>query len=291
MKTNTDILTDTNQPLDWLVMYSNTGDISILEDLEIAKTNSQKTGILDYFVPLDVTRIIVDDKPIERKHLIAGNYIFIRATKENILQLRQGPPFDTVLRFLHPDSSPTGCIYIADSEVQMLRVAIEKMDGEVEYFVPTSKELLIGDCVCIIDGHYSGIKGVLESVKGHEGGRVIVPLGDVLAVRTPRIPADSLQLVSLATITDGQTGSYTSRAYKKVHVLINDSERLLAEKEANGALSEESAAEAHRLVVRFSQLQLAGKIRFMHAQAIYNLLFALGETESERFQHFKNMLP
>ena len=276
---------------DWLVMYSNTGDVGILDALEIKKKEASKSGINDYFVPLDLTRIIVDGTAIERKRLIPGNYVFIKATKDDILRLRQEPPFDATLRFLHPTTSPTDCIYVPDEGVCMLRKAVEKMGGEVEYFVPSNKELLVGDIVYITEGTYSGIKGVLESVKGHEGGRVIVAIGDVLAVRTPRIAADNLQLLVLATVTDTQSGSYTSRAYKKVHVLFSESERLLSEKEEKGALSEASADAARKLVKRFCQLQLAGKIRVMHAQAIYNLLLALGETDSEMFLKFKNMLP
>jgi len=290
MNTNTDTLTENNQPTDWLVMYSNTGDANILDDLETAKKENLKTGILDYFVPLDVTRIIVDDKAIERKRLIAGNYIFIKATKEDVLRLRQGPPFDASLRFLHPASSPTGCIYIPDSEVQMMRLAIQMMDGEVEYFVPSSKELMVGDIVSVIDGRFAGIKGILESVKGHDGGRVIVPLGDVLAVRTPKIPADDIQLLAFAKVSDSQSSSYTSRAYKRIRMLAATSDRLLEEVES-GALSQESEKEARRLLMRFGQLELTGKIRLMHAQAIYNILLALGETEGEQFVKFKNRLP
>ena len=169
MKPNTDTLNEKNQPNDWLVMYSNTGDVSILDDLETAKNEAGKTGVWDYFVPLDVTRIILEDKPIERKRLIAGSYIFIKATKEDILKLREGPPFDAVLRFLHPASSRTDCIYVTEEEVQMMRLAVDRLDGEVEYFVPSSKDLMVGDIVCITDGPFAGIKGVLESVKGHEG--------------------------------------------------------------------------------------------------------------------------
>lgn len=290
MNTNTDTINENNQPTDWLVMYSNTGDANILDDLETAKKESLKTGILDYFVPLDVTRIIVDDKAIERKRLIAGNYIFIKATKEDILRLRQGPPFDASLRFLHPASSPTGCIYIPDSEVQMMRLAIQMMDGEVEYFVPTSKDLMVGDIVSVFDGRFAGIKGILESVKGHDGGRVIVPLGDVLAVRTPKIPADDVQLLAFAKVSDSQSSSYTSRAYKRIRMLAATSDRLLEEVE-RGALSQESEKEARRLLMRFGQLELTGKIRIMHAQAIYNILLALGETEGEQFVKFKNRLP
>lgn len=283
--------TSNQQSLPWLVMYSNSGDIGILDLLKAKQAESNTTGILDYFVPLEVTRIAIEGRSASHKRLIAGNYIFIRATREDIMRLRREPPFDLDLRFLHPSSSPTGCIYVPDDEVQMLRYAVGKMDGEVEYFVPSSKELIIGDSVCIFDGKYAGIKGVLESVKGHEGGRVIVPLHDVLAVRTPRIPADDLQLLGLAKISDSQSGSYTSRAYKKVRVLTAGSERLLEEKEKTGALSDSSADEAKRLLVRFSGLELNGKIRQMHARAICNILLALGETESERFFHFKNMLP
>ena len=279
------------EPLPWLVMYSNSGDIGIIDILDTKRAESATTGILDFFVPLDVTRLAIEGRSVEHKRLIAGNYIFIQATREDILRLRQEPPFDATLRFLHPSSSPTGCIYIPDFEMQMLRFAVQKMDGDVEYFVPTSKELVAGDYVCVIEGKYAGVKGVLESVKGHEGGRVIVALRDVLAVQTPRIAGSDIQLLDLAKIADTQVGSYTSRAYKKVRVLTSDSERLLAEKVSTGTLSESSQAEADRLMLRFSKLELGGKIRFMHAQAIYNILLAMGETDSERFQHFKNMLP
>ena len=283
--------TNNLESLPWLVMYSNSGDIGILDFLEPKRAESETTGIYDYFVPLDVTRQIIDGKPIEHKRLIAGSYIFIRATREDILRLRQEPPFDATLRFLHPSTSPTGCIYVPDIEIRMLRLAVERMDGEVEYFVPTNKELVVGDYVCIVEGKYAGIRGVLESVKGHEGGRVIVSLGDVLAVRTPRISANDIQLLDLAKVAESHGKSYTSRAYKKVRVLTADSERLLAEKEKQGTLSESSKSEARRLIVRFAQLNLGGKIRLMHAQAICNIFVALDETDSELFLHYKNMLP
>ena len=109
--------------------------------------------------------------------------------------------------------------------------------------------------------------------------------------RTPRISANDIQLLDLARVSDLGAGSYTSRAYKKVRTLIADSEKLLAEKEETGVLSEDSETEARRLIQRFCHLKLNGKIRFMHAQAIYNLFVALDETDSELFQKFKNMLP
>lgn len=291
MTNNTETPVEKNQSLPWLVMYSNSGDIRIIDDLEVKKAESETTGIYDYFVPLEVTYLAREGKTVPHKRLIAGNYIFIRATREDILRLRQGPPFDATLRFLHPSSSPTGCIYVPDEEMQNLRLTVQKLDDNAEYFVPSSKELVVGDYVYVLEGEYAGIKGVLESVKGHEGGRIIVPLGDVLAVRTPRISANSIQLLDLAKAADTQGKSYTSRAYKKIRILIADSERLLAEKEKLGALSESSEQEAQRLILRFYKLKLGGKIRIMHAQAIYNILLAMGETESERFFHFRNILP
>ena len=291
MEPNNDKKSTQEQPMPWLVMYSNNGDISIVDVLETKKAESKTTGIFDVFVPLDVRRVFVDGKTIERKRLIAGNYIFLQATREDILRLRQEPPFDATLRFLHPDTSPTGCIYISDDEIQMTRTTVERMNGEVEYFVPSKKELMISDYVCVLDGKFAGVKGVLESVKGHEGGRVVVHLGDVLALCTPKISANSIQLLELAKVSDSQGGSYTSRAYKKIRSLIEESERILEEKESNGKLSEESEKEANRLLKRFSQLQLSGKIKYMHAQSIYNLLMALGDTESELFQKVKNTLP
>lgn len=279
------------ESLPWLVMYSNSGDIGILDILEAKQADSEHTGIYDVFVPLEITNLVREGITIQHKRLIAGNYIFIKATREDILRLRQEPPFDATLRFLHPATSPTGCIYVPESEIEMMRLVVEKMDGAVEYFAPTNKELAIGDCVRVLDGKFAGIRGILESVKGHEGGKVIVPLGDVLAVRTPKIAADDIQLIDLAKVTDTRGKSYTSRAYKKVRVLIADSERLLEEKESQGALSEASEHEAKRLILRFSQLKLSGKIRLMHAQAIYNILLAIGDTTSELFTRFRNMLP
>ena len=279
------------ESLPWLVMYSNSGDIGILDILEAKQADSEHTGIYDVFVPLEITNLVREGITIQHKRLIAGNYIFIKATREDILRLRQEPPFDATLRFLHPATSPTGCIYVPESEIEMMRLVVEKMDGAVEYFAPTNKELAIGDCVRVLDGKFAGIRGILESVKGHEGGKVIVSLGDVLAVRTPKIAADDIQLIDLAKVTDTRGKSYTSRAYKKVRVLIADSERLLEEKESQGTLSEASEHEAKRLILRFSQLKLSGKIRLMHAQAIYNILLAIGDTTSELFTRFRNMLP
>lgn len=272
-------------------MYSNSGDISILDSLEAKKSESQASGVMDVFVPLDITRLTIEGKTIVRKRFIAGNYIFIQAAKDDILRLREKPPFEHTLRFLHPSKSPTECIYVADDEVKMLRSAVEKLGGEAEYFVPRSKELVASDGVCILDGPFAGLKGVLESVKGHEGGCVIVSVGDVLAVRTPRIQPEDLQLLSLAKVSDGQCGSYTSRAYKKVKGLFADSQRLLEEKQTHGSLSDASREEARRLLLRFSKLQLSGKIRLMHAEAIYKLFLALDQTEGEVFVRFKNMLP
>lgn len=277
--------------LPWLVMYSNSGDIGIQDLLEAKKAESETTGICDFFVPFDVTRQVVDGKTVEVKRLIAGNYIFIKATREDILRLRQESPFDAILRFLHPSSSPTGCIYVSEEDIQNIRLAVKSLDNNVEYFVPTSKELVVGDYVRILDGDYAGVKGILESVKGHEGGRVIVPLRDVLAVRTSKISADNIQLLDLAKAPDSQGKSYTSRAYKKIRVLIADSERLLEERKRQGMLSQSSKEEALRLIRRFSQLKLTGKIRLMHAQAIYNIFMALGETESDLFVRFRNILP
>jgi transcription antitermination factor NusG len=277
--------------LPWLVMYSNSGDIGILDILEAKQADSEHTGIYDFFVPLEITNLFRDGKTVQHKRLIAGHYIFIKATREDILRLRQEPPFDATLRFLHPATSPTGCIYVPESEIEMMRLVVQKMDGAVDYFAPTNKELAIGDCVRVLDGKFAGIRGILESVKGHEGGRLIVSLGDVLAVRTPKIAADDIQLIDLAKVIDTNGKSYTSRAYKKVRVLISDSERLLAEKQAQGALCEASENEAKRLILRFSQLKLGGKIRLMHAQAIYNILLALGDTTSELFTRYRNMLP
>ena len=282
---------NTIQTMDWMVCYSNSGDISILDLLEEKKAQSETTGIYDVFIPVDVQRIFVDDGPIERKRFIAGNYIFLKASNDDIMRLRQESPFDATLRFLHPAGDPLGTILIKDEEIQTIRLVVEKMEGDVEYFVPPAKVLMIADSVYVFDGKFAGVRGLLESVKGHEGGSVIVPLGNVLAVRTPRLSADDIQLLSLATVTDSPSGSYTSRAYKKVHSLTTDSERLLQEKEQQGSLSETSAAEARRLLLRFSRLQLNGKIRIMHAQAICNLYIALDDTDNEEFQKYNNMLP
>lgn len=277
--------------LPWLVMYSNSGDVSILNFLKVKWADSKSTGIYDYFVPLDVSHQVMDDTTVRRRRLIAGNYIFIKATREDILRLRQEPPFDTTLRFLHPPTSPKGCIYVTEADILMMRLAVERMNGIVEYFVPTRKELVVGDYVLIKQGPFAGITGVLESVKGHEGGRVIVHLGDVLAVRTPRIPAHDIQLLDLAKSAESHGKSYTSRAYKKIRVLIDDSEKLLAERKKQGKLCDASMEEAQRLIMRFARLNLVGKIRVMHAQAVCNILEALDETGSERFYRFKNMLP
>lgn len=134
----------------------------------------------------------------------------------------------------------------------------------------------MGDRVRIADGKLAGVCGVLECVKGHEGGRLIVSISDVLAIHTPAIAADSLQVLDFAHTSDGLSCSYSSRAYKKMRVLLEFSQQLLHERQANGSLPEASQAEAERLLKRYALLQLEGKMRLMLAEAITNIKKAMG---------------
>lgn len=268
--------TSDKQSLPWLVMYSNSADMSIVESLRAAVDEAGTTGIHDCFIPLDIRRRVVDGKVMVRKRLIEGHYIFLRATRDDIMRLRENPPFSNLLRFLHPTSDPLGRIYVKDEEVENMRYALKLMRGEVEYFVPSAKRLYSGDYVRVHDHGFDGLRGVLESVKGHEGGRIVVALGDVIAFCTPSIPAENIQLLELAKVTEGMSNSYTSRAYKKLRTLIEDSESLLSERKANGMLCQSSCELAQRLLKRYSELSLNGKMRAMHAEAICNLKFAIG---------------
>ena len=51
---------NTKEPsLPWLVMYSNSGDIGILDILAVKQAECATTGIVDFFVPLEVTRLAI----------------------------------------------------------------------------------------------------------------------------------------------------------------------------------------------------------------------------------------
>lgn len=269
----------------WYVLYGRYASVNVIEELQYFKDNADDIIIDDFFVPVEIKKQIKDGNTITKKTLFTGQYIFLKAHKDSIVRLKHTPSFTTDIRFLHPRMGDTALITVTDREMQIFRNAVLAMNSEVEYFHPTAQELKEGDRVRVIGGLFDGIEGILEHKRGHSSNRIIVSVNSMLAVRTLSIEPENIQLLEFAKSPtpvsssmkpdSRQHNTYKSRAYKEIKKLLTESQAILQTYNQQGILCEEEYLSAHKLYRRYSQLQLTGKLKEQHAEALQNLKDAL----------------
>ena len=270
----------------WYVLYGRYASLSVIDELQRVKDAGGDVRIEEFFVPVEVKKISKGGSTVVKKSLYTGHYIFIKALKDDIVRLKHTPSFTTDIRFLHPRMGDASLITVPEREMQSFRNAVLAMNNEVEYFRPTSEELEAGDRVRIIGGLFDGVEGILEHKRGHDNRRITVAVSSMLAIRTLDIEPENIQVLEFAKapspivarnmqIGTDKKASYTSRAYKEIKSLLQLSKEHLERYRDQGILSEEEYLSAQILFRRYSALQLTGKLREQHAEAMLNLKKAL----------------
>ena len=267
----------------WYVLYGRYASINVIDELQYVKDKVEEINIDDFFVPIEIKKQTKGGNIITRKTLFTGQYIFLKARKEAIVKLKHTSTFTTDIRFLHPRVGSTALVTVTEREMQSFRNAVLAMNSEVEYFHPTQQELEAGDKVRIIGGLFDGIEGILEHKRGHTNTRIIVSVNSMLAVRTLDIEPENIQLLEFAQAPTPSASSrystkhttYTSRVYKEIKKLLAESQTLLQTYRQQGILNEVDYLLANRLYRRYSLLQLTGKLKEQHAEALQNLQIAL----------------
>lgn len=226
----------------WYVIKAANISLSLRDEL--------KSGHFEYYLPTHTILRNVGGQQKRVEQPLVFNFIFIRNSFDELkLFCRNRPDLRIHVVYNHKPmhevvaASP---LTIGDHQMEMFRKAISFYSGqEIPFVRPEEMELEKGDEVRIIGGQFAGLEGVLVSQKGKDGGRVVVHLSNVIAVRTLEIEPEYLQILHF--------GKDNKHFYKHLDSYLPRLDRVLDKK--GEKLSAAELAPIETFVKRFSQLR------------------------------------
>lgn len=133
------------------------------------------------FVPLVRKSTVVKGKPVQKWVPAINNYIFIYATRKQILILKNELEDTLPIRFLF--NRVTGLPHIVPKkEMEHFILIAGSLNEQLVYIKPGECDLQKGDLVKIIGGPFKGVEGTFIRIKGDR--RVVVCIEGIMAVAT-----------------------------------------------------------------------------------------------------------
>ncbi len=209
-----------------------------------------KDNKIEYYLPTHTILRNVGGQQRRVETPLVFNLIFVRKSLDELkLFCRNRPDLQIHVVYNHKplhEEVAAKPLYVNDREMEMFQKALSFYSGqEVPFVKPEELELEKGDEVRIIGGQFSGLEGILVSQKGKDGGRVVVHLSNVIAVRTLEIEPEYLQILHF--------GKDNKHFYKHLDSYLPRLDRVLDKK--GEKLSAAELAPIETFVKRFSQLR------------------------------------
>lgn len=254
----------------WYVLKAASLSLGVRDDL--------KNDKIEYFLPThtELRNVGGTKKRVERS--LVFNFIFVHCNIELAKEFcRNRPDLRLHVVYNHKpmhDAVAADPLRVLDREMEMFQKAISFYNGEEVPFVkPEEMELEKGDSVRIIGGQFSGLEGILVSQKGKDGGRVVVHLSNVIAVRTLEIEPEYLQILHF--------GKDNKHFYKHIDSYVPRLEKVLGIVGRKPSVAELAPIET--FVKRFSEL----KTDTINSEAkvqtlLYVSLVILGDNEKAK---------
>lgn len=226
----------------WYILKSPSLSLSVRDELKAAN--------IEFFLPTHTELRNVGGKQKRVERPIVFNFVFVQSLLPVIMEFcATKPNLRLHLVYGHKPICGDGNampLVVSDVEMMMFQKAIRFYNGqEVPFVKPNEMELAKGDYVRIVGGAFSGLEGILVSQKGKEGGRVVVSLSNVIAVRTLEIEPEYLQILKY--------GKDNKHFYKHQESYIPRLEKL-AQRHGE-KLTASELAPIKTFVTRFSELQ------------------------------------
>ena len=153
---------------------------------------------IDYFLPMTKTVVTRGGKeePVEKPLLFS--YIFVRSEEHLVNAFVDQNDGIAFLREHTTDGTLGPHLIVPDSQMNNFIRAVENFTDEIPIVAPTPEMLSKGDRVRIIGGPFRDIEGILEARQGKDGGRVIVRIGNLIAVPTVEISPELIEVLEFA---------------------------------------------------------------------------------------------
>jgi len=153
---------------------------------------------IDFFLPMTKSVVKRGGKEETVEKPLLFSYIFVRTTEPEADAFCRTNHGITFLREHTPDGSIGPHLVVPDSQMDNFIRAVEQYTDDIPFVAPTPEMLAKGDRVRIIGGPFRGIEGILEARQGKDGGRVIVRIGDLVAVPTVEISPEFIEVLEFA---------------------------------------------------------------------------------------------
>ena len=153
---------------------------------------------IHFFLPTakQVVRRGAKDVVVEKPLLFS--YIFIRTDETEAIRFADKHDGIALLRFHVEGGQPGPYIIVPEVQMNGFIYAVEQYGEKIPLVSPTAAMLAKGDKVRILCEPFLGVEGILEAKQGKDGGRVIIRIGDVLALPTIEIEAKFIEVLEFA---------------------------------------------------------------------------------------------
>lgn len=144
---------------------------------------------IESYVPTQRKKIVRGGKSIYRTVSALHNYLFVRATLDEIKHIKA--LYIPYLRFMMGrDESGNKCPQCVPEEQMRHFIAITGSENQmIKYLNPESIDLSKGDRVRILAGAFAGVEGTFMKISAKNEKRVVVKIEGVTAVATAALPA------------------------------------------------------------------------------------------------------
>ena len=187
---------DTESP-HWYVLSAKDSIESLEMQFKAVSSLRQRRGMLpvEYFLPTCVHHTSLFGVPAIRRKKLMGNYVFIRESYSNVLEIKES--MGALWLLPHPDRDPAGHRYmtISDAEMSNFMIAARAYANELPCYPIDRVDLDEGDKVEIVGGEFDGMCGTLQCSQGRKSGKVLVAVGNLFLIATPDLGPQHIRIL------------------------------------------------------------------------------------------------
>ncbi len=163
------------------------------KELDRRKENGEK--VYEFFAP---TMVSVSANHRRSSTPLLYNYIFIKASVKEILELKEViPQYNFLRKRRYVDEYENSYPFLTDEEIETLRWVAKAYNDVLPVFSPDASFVTKGDKVRITTGNYEGIIAEVATVKGSKSPQVFIRLPEIFNVPLCNISPTDYEVIEI----------------------------------------------------------------------------------------------
>lgn len=245
---------------------------------QVEKYNAEHGSDFEVFAPTFVKVYNEAKSPRRRMLPLVCQYFFIRGRLSQVKDFRSRNKGYNLVYDRADKESETSYLHLSDEDMSAFRSMALAYKYNMPCFSPSEVDLVACDKVRIVGGEFAGVEGYLVSQQGRDGGRVIIKVGELMAVQTLDINPKYISVLSFAK------GS--RRMYDKIDSYEPKLRRAMDYYRRNGELDVTNAAAVSYFITRFGLAEIpTAKMRAKVSALLAASYYLMGD--KERYEETK----